>query len=492
MSNSLIKWRQLFSNNKFWLLVILVLAFLLRLYRIDNPVLDWHAWRQADTAAVTHHYVQEGVDLLRPRYHDLSNIPSGQDNPQGWRMVELPIINGLVAVVVRALPQLDLVITSRFISILFSLGAIISLYWFIKQISNSRAAILSVAFMAFLPFSIYYSRVILPEPAVMFFSTISLSLFTSFLKQKKGLHWWLSWLALALAILLKPFVAFFAPVYLILILIYQDKPWKQINLYLYPILAFMPLMYWRSWIKQFPAGIPASQWLFNGNGIRLRPAWFRWLFWERLTKLLAGVGTVIFGLTNFLKRNRVLDILLSWWLGVITYFVVIATGNVTHDYYQVLIIPCLSFTLGRGALVAYGWLNSKLKNKIILNQYISGAVIAAIAIISFIIAWQQVKGYFNINHWEYHKLGRVVQQILPEDALVIAPAGGDTMFLFQTRRKGWPIGHNIKEKIDVGATHYVTASYDDEARELEKQYATVKKTNDYLILDLRKKKNEEI
>jgi 4-amino-4-deoxy-L-arabinose transferase-like glycosyltransferase len=403
-------------------------------------------------------------------------------------MVEFPLINGLVATIIRALPQLDLIVTSRFVSILFSLGAIASLHWLVKQIADDKVALASAAFMAFLPFSIYYSRVILPEPAMMFFATVSLALFTAYLKQKQPLYWWLSWLALAVALVLKPFVAFFAPVYLALIIIYQQQPLKQIKLYLYPILAVIPFVYWRNWIQQFSAGIPASNWLFNGNGIRLRPAWFRWLFWERLTKLMAGVVGVIFGFANFIKRNRVLAILLSWWLGIMTYFAVIATGNVTHDYYQALVVPCLSFTLGRGVLVSYNWLKTKLTNKIILAPYLSALVIAILSVTALIISWQRVKGYFNVNHWEYYEVGQIVQQILPKEALVIAPAGGDTMFLFQTRRRGWPIGHNIKDKIDSGATHYVTTSYDQEAKELEQQYTTVKKTSDYLILDLTREK----
>ena len=74
------------------------MAFGLRLYRLHYPLLDWHSWRQADTASVTREYVKaKRVDLLQPRYHDLSNIPSGRPNPEGYRMVEFPIINGIIA-----------------------------------------------------------------------------------------------------------------------------------------------------------------------------------------------------------------------------------------------------------------------------------------------------------------------------------------------------------------------------------------------------------
>ncbi|MEK7064010.1 MAG: hypothetical protein AAB973_00170, partial [Patescibacteria group bacterium] len=67
---------------------------------------------------------------------------------------------------------------------------------------------------------------------------------------------------------------------------------------------------------------------------------------------------------------------------------------------------------------------------------------------------------------------------------VIAPYNGDTAFLFQTNRTGWPIGFYIDEKIKAGATAYVSVVYDDEARNLEKQYSTLAKTDRYIIIDL--------
>ena len=57
-----------FINTKkveyFLFSLILILGFVVRLYKINNPVADWHSWRQADTASVTRIYVQNGINLL--------------------------------------------------------------------------------------------------------------------------------------------------------------------------------------------------------------------------------------------------------------------------------------------------------------------------------------------------------------------------------------------------------------------------------------------
>src|SRR3989344_2778865 len=75
------------------LLVLILAGFLVRLYRFDGSVLDWHSWRQADTSAVSRNFIKYGFDVLHPKFDDISNVPSGIDNPQGYRFVEFPIYN---------------------------------------------------------------------------------------------------------------------------------------------------------------------------------------------------------------------------------------------------------------------------------------------------------------------------------------------------------------------------------------------------------------
>src|SRR6184192_2903478 len=75
------------------LIFILIIGFVARLYRFDNPIADWHSWRQVDTSAVSRNFVKNGFDVFHPRYDDISNIQTGYDNPQGYRFVEFPIFN---------------------------------------------------------------------------------------------------------------------------------------------------------------------------------------------------------------------------------------------------------------------------------------------------------------------------------------------------------------------------------------------------------------
>ncbi|MFH1280289.1 MAG: dolichyl-phosphate-mannose--protein mannosyltransferase, partial [Candidatus Beckwithbacteria bacterium] len=48
-------------------ILIFLITFVPRLYRLNNPVADWHSWRQADTAAVARNFVKSDFNLLFPQ-----------------------------------------------------------------------------------------------------------------------------------------------------------------------------------------------------------------------------------------------------------------------------------------------------------------------------------------------------------------------------------------------------------------------------------------
>lgn len=166
------KKRFIFLKEEFFLFLILVFAFLARLYKINSPVADWHSWRQADTASVSRIYFNDGIDILHPRYYDISSIQSGFFNPQGYRFVEFPFFNIVHTLLARLGGPLTFDGWGRMTSVIFSLFSIVFIYLLGKRFISSWGGVLAALFFAFLPYNIYYSRVILPEP-----TTVSLALF---------------------------------------------------------------------------------------------------------------------------------------------------------------------------------------------------------------------------------------------------------------------------------------------------------------------------
>lgn len=469
-------------NEYIILLIILLLAFVSRLYKINSPIADWHSWRQADTSAVTRRFAYEGIDLLHPRYDDLSSIPSGKENPNGWRFVEFPIINALTAIFFKSFPTFSLVAWGRLTSIIFSLASIVMLYLIVKNLIGTQVAFLASAVFAALPFNIYYHRTILPEVPLVFFSLTAIYFFYRWLETNKLSDFSVSLMAEAIGILLKPYILFLALPMLYL----SYRKWgrglfKQKSLYLYMFLALLPFMLWRLWASQFPEGIPSYTWLFNSTKIRFRPAFFRWIFAERIGKLILGYwGLIPFGLGIIRKPSKKEGWFFHWWLGgILAYLVVFATGNVTHDYYQIFITPIIAIfvVLGIDGLL-------KLPRQM-FSRLLTLVLLTASLIFGFGFAWFHVRDFFNINHPEIVRAGETADNILPPNAKVIAPYQGDSAFLYQINRQGWPIGGDITRKIELGATDYVTVNFNEEAMDLINRCKPSIKFDQFAIISLR-------
>lgn len=468
------------------LIAILVVAFVVRLYRLTTPLADWHSWRQSDTASVTREYVKHGIDLLHPRYQDLSSIPSGQENPEGYRMVEFPIVNAATASLynlTQPLHHAPIHVFSRFISTLFSLGSLIFLYKLVKLLENQQTALLTTLIFAFLPYNVFYSRTILPEVSLVFFLLGSLY-FTSqyFLSNNHSLKnkdYWLGVVFGAFALLLKPYaILFYLPLLYLGYNCCGVKLIKNISSYLYLLLLLLPLLLWRWWISQFPEGIPAFTWLLNGNGIRFKGAWFRWLFAERLGKLILGYWGLIPFALGFLQKSKNYFFHV-WALAGVVYFALFATGNVQHDYYQIVLIPIISVLVAKGIVFLL-----EAPKKYDFPVITSRSLLLTSMLFALAFSWFEVRGYYNINNPAIVKAGKVVDQVTPPDALVIAPYQGDTAFLYQTNRRGWPIGGAIEDKIKMGADYYVSTALDTETQDLKAKCQVLTETEKFVLINL--------
>ena len=463
-------------------LILFGLTFTLRLYKLSSALGDWHSWRQADTASVAREYVKNGIDLLHPKYMDLSSIPSGKENPEGYRMVEFPIVNAVHAYLASSFPGLGLVEWGRLLSIFASSCSVVFLYLIVKQISGTRPAFLTGLVYAVLPYSVYYGRVILPEPHLVLFMLSSLWFFIKYWDSNRLWYYALTLLSLTLAILMKPtaLVILLPMAGYSLALGITTK--KLIAALAIPALAVLPYLSWRNYIQAYPAGIPASEWLFNGNNIRFKGAWFHWLFGDRLGRLILGYWGLIpfgLGLVSLGKKKKEVLVYGGLLLGSLSYISVVATGNVQHDYYQVLIMPAVAVMTGLGFSYLLG-LGKGLK-----KLYLT-ALAGFIFVLMLALAWYEVRGFFWVNNGAMVEAGQEVDKLAGQDVLVIAPYMGDTAFLFQTNRRGWPIGGDIENKIKAGARYYVTTTRDDEYRELLKKYTLVKETANYSIIKLTK------
>ena len=162
--------------------------------------------------------------------------------------------------------------------------------------------------------------------------------------------------------------------------------------------------------------------------------------------------------------------------------VIFATGNVRHNYYQTQFIPIASifFSLGLVQL---------LKGS---NQFIARIWTILIALIlfplSFYFGFKIVKEFYNINNPVIVEAGKKADQILPKDAVVVAPYNGDTAFLYQTNRPGLPVvALPLPELVsDYGVTSYVSTTRDGQTNWVLRHFQILEDNPRFVIADLTK------
>jgi len=479
------------KRTEIYILITIVIAgFILRLYKFNAPIADWHAWRQVDTSAVSRFFVKDGFDVFHPRYYDLSNVPSGvHENPEGYRFVEFPFYNLAQALPYKIIGILTIEEWGRIVTILSSLFSSVFLYLIVKKHLNSRAGLFAAFFFTFIPFNIYFGRTILPDQTTVTAFLGAIYFFDRWLKKGKFLIFnfqFLITLAFTMAsLLLKPFAIFFLlPMFYLVYEKYGFSFLKNKKLWVFAILSILPFIFWRLWMLQYPGGIPQSGWLLNGNNIRFKGAFFHWIFAERISKLILGywgLPLLLMGVLLKLPKKNYL-FFLYFLISSLLYLVVIATGNVQHDYYQILIMPSIAIYLALGT--HFLWDN---KSNIYLPLSRGIFFLCVLFMLSF--GWFNIRAFYNIDHYELIRAGKIIDNLIPKEAKVIVPmSGGDTTALYFMDRQGWSSFEKpLPQLIKMGADYMVLINPQKQDYDFQKTYKLTYSSSDFLLFNLRKK-----
>jgi len=441
---------------------ILAVALIFRLYKVTAPLSDAYSWRQADTASVARNFVRNGFTLFEPHYDDLSSIQSGSENPTGLRFVEFPIYNTMFASLYVMFPFLPVEVYGRLVTIFFSLLIISIIYYLLLKEHSRISAVMGAVIYSVFPAIVFFSRVVLPETTAVAFSFLAILLLYWWQDQKKGYKafvlFTLSLLCYAVSVLIKPTVVFYGIALLfIFISKYKFGFLKKIDFYLYFILSALPFILWRLYIDKFPEGIPSSDWLitsvntFEGQKvIFMRPAFFRWIFYERINLMIfGGYMTAFFvaGIFTRLKRYFVHMLLLS----VLAYLFVFQGGNVQHEYYQTVIFPPLAMFAGIGIAL---FLKDR---KSFLHPIIIFPAIVMLATLSIMFSYYyKVKDFYTYPE-DLNQMAKILDVFTQPTDKVITDRLGDTTLLYLADRRGAPMLYKTIEQLRAdGYTYYMT------------------------------------
>lgn len=328
----------------FLLVTILGVALLVRLKGITNPLLDDQAWRQADTASIAFHmlgHLQDFPKVLLPQLNYDGIVPQNVE-------LEFPIFPYLLAWTWALFGWAD--VWGRLWAVFLSLISLCGLYDLGRNLFSDRVGILAIAIYALMPMSIYYGRVVMPEPMAQALSIWALALILRWKTSQKKRGLWKIAFVMAGAILAKLPQLMLFPVALLL----GFYPWggKQIRQFLrYSLFVLcLPMVYYL-WVhlnvsssSQFVSGILTTQVVNSGD-----------LNWNILIKnlqrgltdsalFLSGMGLLRMIFNRFPGRAALLA-----WIVIALFYLGIVCVRIPLDYYIVPIMPLVAL-LGAYAL----------------------------------------------------------------------------------------------------------------------------------------------
>lgn len=330
------------------LIIILLLSALLRLQGITNPYLDDQGWRQGDTASMAYNmlgHLDEYPEVFFPK---LNYDGSGPQKVE----LEFPFMPYLLAWTWTIGGGGD--IWGRLWAVAFSLLTILGVYKFSTSAFSARAGLWAGVIYGLMPLTIYYGRVVMPEPVAQAFSIWALA---SILIWREKPSWWrllISSLLMAGAILGKLPQLMLLPVALLIgFFPFQEN---QKSLLFYCFFALTGPMIYYTWVhfgapaaSQFVSGIISYQ-VTEGTTFYLRNLLEN--FQKGITIPLLLIA--ILGLIIIIKDKKVpknISLALGLWFLISLAYLLIICLKIPLDYY--LVPVALPLALGAGYFLAH-------------------------------------------------------------------------------------------------------------------------------------------
>lgn len=433
--------------------LLFCLAFILRFYKINSPIIGMHSWRQADTAAISRNYYENGYRFLYPQ------IDWGGDS-QGYVETEFPIYSFIVALLYGVFGVHEFL--GRLLSVIFAMISLYYLYFLLLKMSDRKTALWSCFFFAILPPLIFYSRTFQPESTLVMSLILGVYFFSQWMDTEKIIYFITSLIFIALACLIKiPSLYIGLPILYLAWMKSGKKIFYQISMWIYGLIVLLSvaLWYYHAHRIHLKTGLTFGIWEYGLDKWGNWDLIFQWKFWNRIIfqnlaeDYFVWIGFIIFVIGMFLKRKSKLETLSDVWLmALVIYFIIVARGNYIHLYYQLpFMIPAVIYL---GKVYAQHFHPKDLKNKktILLSAGLIGICLLTAGRYTIYIEKE------NTRNSDLYKLAEIVKDKIEDKALVIAIDNNDPTLLYLAHKKGW---HAFPNQLD---TSFVTQKNNKGAR----------------------------
>ncbi len=488
--------RRLSHRQEF--VLILALALGVRLIGLTRPYISAHWIKQLQIAPIALNFYQHGYNILWPETDYSADRP-------GYIEIEFQLVTWLTALLYPLFGVHEWV--GRVVAITFSMVGLVLLYLLARRHLGLRPATYALLFYAFAPSSVYFSRVLMSEPAMLCLSIAVLYLFSRYMTTLRPSYWLGALLTGALAFLVKlPTVHLAIPLVYLAHRRYGWRLFARAELWALAILALLPALayYWHAHQhigrEYFTVGVGFGGQMWFSPSHFLRPAGYSLMIDRFVKDHLTAVGVVLLVVGLLYRRGGPIRLgLFHWWfLATVLYMIVISGGNLRQNYYQLPVLPAAA------GLIGLGWTClARVRHLRLANS-------ALIAVFLILAVWGAQPLYK-----EYRP---ILEAAAALDALdparnkpvVIMPPGYGCLYYF--RRPGWvgreamgkppawvkspadvPGPRYIEDRIERGARWAVyfkappNEAHPEIRRYLREHFATISNEKGFLIFDLSKR-----
>jgi hypothetical protein len=454
-----------------------------RFFHLKSIIEEPMSWRQFDTEFYAYSFFKNGINLFKPSVCWMGNHRT--------LILEFPFISAVISVFYELFGHS--IFFARIIILLFYAASAVYLYLLIKNLYYERLAKFALLVYLILPTGVYYSRAIIVDFPVLFFSLSALYYYILGFKKSKFSFITLATLLSLFGFLIKSpyqFIIYIPLLYYIVKNGNIKQLLKYLPLMVIPIVAFI---LWESYTISTNSSAP--DWFFIPGYFKFSSMW-QWYFgtagdrlslinWENLLRRFSSDGITYIGIPLFiiglfvrLKDNRSSTFFYYYLAGIIVYLLLFFKLNVIHDYYQIPILVISSYFIG----ACLDFIYSKLKARSIWKANL---------ITGFILISLVINGIWYTERW-YYKVDNVrtisadyIRENTPGQSLVIASIDKtdprDPRILAPAHRFGWSIrtkdlsGKLIDSLVANGANYLAVAANENLDSNLTKYLNNYKK-----------------
>lgn len=340
-----------------WLFILVFLftaAFGVRMVRLDEPPLNFHATRQYRSLLIARGYYFEGLTAVPDWQQQAASV-----SKQRQGILEPPVLELLTAAGYRLVGGERLWIPKVLSSLFWLVGAIF-LYRIAARIAGAQAALFSAAFYLLLPFAVVASRSFQPDPLMVMLLLAAVLAMLWYDERPLSLSLAGASLLSALAVFVKPVSLFVLCAAFVSLTLRRRGVRKTITapeLFVFFAVTLLPaLLFYVIHGLIVTGGLQVQAQASFLPQLLLDPFFWRgWLQNAGLVVTLPVMVVALFGVLLF-RKGTARALVAGLWAGYALFCVTFNYHIATHDYYHLQLVPIVALSLGQPAALAVGYL----------------------------------------------------------------------------------------------------------------------------------------